>query len=433
MISVGDCILKLGLDKTDFDESMKQIQTAFGNLGKTMLIAGTAIVGGLVGSTVAAAQLGTEIEQMSIRTGISTVALSELRYMAQLSGTSFEGLEMGIKRMQVTLVEASNGSKTATDTLKRMGLSITDLMALSPGDQFYAIAGAIASIPDPTVRAATAVEVFGRSGTDLLPIMKDGAKGMEDMKNQAHEYGEIIDTEAATKSVGFTTALTNLKESLGNVKDAIGKDLMPMLTDLLNNKIIPLVKACGDWIQKHKDLLEALLKIGGVLMVGGIILVGLSNLAQAIIAIDAALIILQGIAGPAGWVKLAVGIGIAVAAIVGLSKLMNSVTGNFEAPTVNVSMPAIPEIPSAQFGGIVPGPIGQPVPIIAHGGEPFLGVQNIGRPMGNNITINLGVLPGDDATARKVVRAIRGAFGEDKRRNSFAQLNKGYYYGSSGR
>lgn len=36
--------------------------------------------------------------------------------------------------------------------------------------------------------------------------------------------------------------------------------------------------------------------------------------------------------------------------------------------------------PSMQYGGIVPGPIGQPVPIIAHGGERYLGVRNSSAP-----------------------------------------------------
>ncbi|MCJ7669565.1 MAG: phage tail tape measure protein [Dehalococcoidia bacterium] len=84
-----------------------------------------------------------------------------------------------------------------------------------------------------------------------------------------------------------------------------------------------------------------------------------------------------------------------------------------------------------QFGGTIPGPIGAPVPIMAHGGEEYLGVQNIGRSMGNNIVINLGLLPGDDVTIRRVARAIKDVMGEDGRRNAFAQVNQGYFYGKS--
>jgi len=90
-------------------------------------------------------------------------------------------------------------------------------------------------------------------------------------------------------------------------------------------------------------------------------------------------------------------------------------------------------LPNRQFGGIVPGPIGHPIPIMAHGGEEYLGVQNIGRSMGNTVTINLGVLPGDDVTIRKVARAIKDVMGEDGRRNMFSPINLGYGSGNSSR
>ena len=477
MISIGDALLKLRVDKAEFDKSMQQVtqqmqgfdnslkkvQTTCNNLGKVMLGMGTAIVGGLVGATIASAKLGDEILEMSQRTGLGTVALSELRYMAQVSGTSLSGLESSVKRMQVTLVDASKGSVAATQSIKGLGLSVEDLMALSPEEQFYEIVEAIANIEDPTIRAATAVDIFGRSGTDLLPMLAGGAAGLAKMRGEAHEYGRIISEEAAVKSNDFMDALVKLKESFGKITDAIATSLMPILIDLMNNKIVPLITKIADWIKAHKELVVTLLKIGAVLAIGGIILVGLANLAKAIIAINAALILLQALAGPAGWAKIAIGIGIAAAAIAGMNKLMSSVTG-LETPTVDVSKFPLPGgvMPSGvgnienpapwggqpslssnilaslfpllhfQHGGIVPGAIGQPVPIIAHGGEEYLGVQNIGRSMGNSVTINLGVLPGDDATIRRFFRGLKDFMGEDGRRNAFAQVNKGYYFGKGG-
>lgn len=55
--------------------------------------------------------------------------------------------------------------------------------------------------------------------------------------------------------------------------------------------------------------------------------------------------------------------------------------------TIDYLETATPEIPNMQHGGIVPGPIGSPVPIIAHGGEEYLGVG--GNSAGGD-TFNLG-------------------------------------------
>ena len=40
---------------------------------------------------------------------------------------------------------------------------------------------------DPTLRAALAMEVFGKSGTRLLPLLADGAKGLEEYQRKARE------------------------------------------------------------------------------------------------------------------------------------------------------------------------------------------------------------------------------------------------------
>lgn len=307
--------------------------------GLLMIGAGTAIVGALVGITMKTAQAGDEIAKMSKRTGLGTVALSELKYAADLSGTSLEGLETGIKRMQMVLVDASNGMESAIGSLDSLGLSVVDLMGLSPEEQFTKLAGAIAEIEDPTIRAAVAQEIFGRSGTDLLPMLAEGATGLEKMRQEAHELGVVFDEEAAKKAEAFQDAITKLKTSFEKAGASIGEALMPILTDLLENKIIPIIQNIAAWIGENEELVITLLKIGGMLIAGGIILVGLANVAKAITMINAAIIIMHGLAGPAGWIALAAGIAIAAGAIIGIQQLMKGIE--------------TPAIPGAQAGGIV--------------------------------------------------------------------------------
>ena len=79
-------------------------------------------------------------------------------------------------------------------------------------------------------------------------------------------------------------------------------------------------------------------------------------------------------------------------------------------------------------GGVVPGPRGAPVPIIAHGGEEYAGVGKTFR----GLTLNIGTLMGDDASLRELVRLIMPLLGQDGRRTSFTGINRlGYFPGSS--
>ncbi len=67
-------------------------------------------------------------------------------------------------------------------------------------------------------------------------------------------------------------------------------------------------------------------------------------------------------------------------------------------------------------GGIVPGPIGKPVPIIAHGGEQFAGV---GKRFGDTyITIQSEAFMGNEAEARSFAQTILDYIREDEARTT---------------
>ncbi len=55
--------------------------------------------------------------------------------------------------------------------------------------------------------------------------------------------------------------------------------------------------------------------------------------------------------------------------------------GNLRLPAFNIPSFSFPRLPGFEHGGTVPGPIGAPVPIIAHGGERFLGSGGGGAPI----------------------------------------------------
>jgi hypothetical protein len=64
----------------------------------------------------------------------------------------------------------------------------------------------------------------------------------------------------------------------------------------------------------------------------------------------------------------------------------------------------LPDLPGLAGGGIVPGPVGQPVPIIAHGGER---VQTQAQQNGGGVTVIVqGSINGDDHLKRVVMESF---------------------------
>ena len=215
--------------------------------------AGLAIGGGLAIAGFAAnsikdfIQVGDQLDKMAQRTGFSVEALSELKFAAEQSGSSLETIEKGSKTLSSTIFDASKGLTTATDAFDALGLSQEMLAGLSPEEQFLATATALAAVEDASVRSALAQDVFGRAGTELLPLFSEGAEGMAALRQQAIDLGNTFTTEAAAKAADFNDALNELKQGLGGIGKGIAEGIVPILTNLV------------DWFTANRPAIEEFL------------------------------------------------------------------------------------------------------------------------------------------------------------------------------
>lgn len=188
-------------------------------------------ISGLVGSF---ADYGDTIAKMSERTGIAAQTLSEFEYIAGQCGTNLGAFETAIKTMEKTLAGAANGASEAQGKLSQLGVSFFELQNKSPDQQFRTIAEAIARLPDPSQRAAAAMAMFGRSGTDLLPLMNAGAGAIDELAQKAHDLGLVLSDEDYQAAEDAKDAMDNFKRSLDGVKMQLSSALTPMLTSVAN-------------------------------------------------------------------------------------------------------------------------------------------------------------------------------------------------------
>jgi len=189
-------------------------------------------------------EVGDMVHKMALRTGFAATTLSELAYAADISGADITMLEKGVKKMSKTIVDASYGLETYLRVFRSLGLEVDELLRMSPEEQFFKIGNAIAEMENDTLRTAAAVDVFGRSGTMLLPFFKEGAEGIAKLREEAHTLGIIFDEEAAAKAAKLKDAQTALKGSVQGLSIAILNDLIPVISDV--------VKQLTDWFVKNR-------------------------------------------------------------------------------------------------------------------------------------------------------------------------------------
>jgi hypothetical protein len=338
-IRAGKAFVELFADDTKLVRGLKAAEKrlkAFGagvqSIGTKLFGLGAAAVAPLLATTNVFADMGDQLAKMSARTGISVEALSELGYAAEQSGADLETLEGGVRKMQKFLVEAAQGSKGAGDTLSKLGLRLSDLGRLTPDQQFELLADRISKIQDPAIRAATAMEVFGKTGTSLLPMMQDGAKGIEALKQQARDLGLVISTEDAKAAETFGDTLDDLWKVIKSGVFAIGAALAPLLQDLATSAI-RVAKVTADWVRQNKGLIVTVFKIAAGVAAAGAVLVVLGTLISGVgAAFGVAASIITGIGTVLGVLGTVIGallspIGLVSAAVVGLGAYLLYASG----------------------------------------------------------------------------------------------------------
>ncbi|MCI0333701.1 MAG: phage tail tape measure protein [Planctomycetes bacterium] len=255
---------------------LKAFGAGITSIGTRLAGLGVGLVAPFLGAAKLFADMGSDLVDMSQRTGASVEALSELGFAAEQSGSDVATLGTSLHKMQKFLVTAAEGSQTANDALGQLGLSIADLSRLAPEDQFSLIADRLSQIENPALRTAMAMEIFGKSGTKLLPLMQGGAKGIEELRQQARDLGLTMSTEDAQAAEAFGDKLDTLWKVLKRTAFTVGATLAPLLTQVAD-AIMRAAKTTSDWIARNKGLVVTIFKVGAAILAGGAALVVLGG------------------------------------------------------------------------------------------------------------------------------------------------------------
>lgn len=221
MAGNDDILIRIGADVSDLKKGLLEARKGLGDTAniveqvkdKLLGFAGVFTAGLGVAKLVGdALEFADAVQKAADQTGMTAEQVQFLRYAADQTGTSVESLTSWVSKMQRQLVEASQGNVKVTQALSEMGLEIGNLRAMSPDEQFKAIATAIAAIPDPAEQAAAATQAFGKAGADALPLIKTFAGEQERISAQFEAIGGPVSASAISAvdnlgDAGSTAAL----------------------------------------------------------------------------------------------------------------------------------------------------------------------------------------------------------------------------------
>lgn len=296
----------------------------------------TAPIAAVTGAAVAGAvQLGNyadrilDLEQM---TGLSTDALQAFEQVAIEAGVSTETLANSARMLTTRLSATGNESLEFADAMAALGVETMNADGgLRNMDELLPdILRNLADMDNTTERNAVAMDVFGRSASDVLPVLGLGSERIDEITQSAIDMGLVLDRDALNAANNFRIAQEQLRDQMGRVAREVGVAVIPIMTDLatfLQNRAVPAFRDVIDRVTRVIDSFQNLSSgvqesIGilvGLFAVGGPLLIAIGRLATAFSTLG---ISMTAFLGPVGIVAL---LGVAFVAF------RNSLSTNAEA------------------------------------------------------------------------------------------------------
>jgi hypothetical protein len=283
--SLGKLLVEIGADLGDLDKGfsdankkidsfVQKTNKSITAISKSMITLGGAIMAAFGFAVNASVRYGDEIYEASQRTGVATETLSELKYVAEQTESSFEALQMGLRLLSRNIFEAANGNDKLKNTFDLLGVTVqnADGTLRSVDNILLQVADKFTQIKDDTQKSALAIEIFGRSGQSLVPILNLGSKGIEELSAKARSLGLTLSTDNAKAIDKFSDDLKTVKAALGGLWLEISNNVLPALNKFTLDVTKVVIKV-REWSEEHpvlsSNIANTVLKFGALVLLIG--------------------------------------------------------------------------------------------------------------------------------------------------------------------
>lgn len=181
------------------------------------------------------------IGEAAAKLGVTNAEFQRLDVLAKQNATSVESLGTAFRNLGRV---AGDPTKESAGAFAALGVDTkgADGQLKSRQDLFFETAGALADVANETKRAQLATQLFGRSGTELLPMLAGGRAGLEaqraalmkmsvvsdDAIKKADEFGDNLEVLKTEILAGLAPALVKLIPLFRGALEFAGKFVRPL-------------------------------------------------------------------------------------------------------------------------------------------------------------------------------------------------------------
>lgn len=239
-MAIGELVVRIVGDSTalaqDLATAAKSTESfsakARSSLNTFATGAAVAFAGAVAGVAAIYAEQAKLIDQtakLADSIGITTEALTGLRYAAALTGVEQNTLDTALKKVNIKLAEAAAGSTDAAATFDRLGVNASELINLPVDQRISAIADGMKGLGSQTERTAIAVKLFEEEGVALVNMLGGGSESLAAMTAEAEALGLTLSRVDAAKVEQANDAITRVGALGEGFKNQLTAELAPVI------------------------------------------------------------------------------------------------------------------------------------------------------------------------------------------------------------
>lgn len=215
----------------------------FSGIGKKLGLAFSAAfsVAGISKIISKTADLGDTIDKMSQKLGMSAKAYQEWDFIMEHSGASIDSMTTAMKTLASSAV-------TGKDALAELGITQADVAHMSQEELFSRTIAGLQGVTDTTRRTYLAGQLLGRGATELGALLNRSAEDTDNMRRRLEELGGVMSDRGVKNAAAYKDAITDIKAAFKGIYNTLAENVLPVLTKLINNYIIPAIRAFNSFI-----------------------------------------------------------------------------------------------------------------------------------------------------------------------------------------
>lgn len=332
---------KIGVTEKELkraNQSIKKFQKELGEGIKNACKVAMVGLGALAGATVMTINQTREyadrVDDMSKQIGLSKKGFQEWDYIIKRFGGNIEGLKMGMKTLVTQTINANSGNKAAIANFQKLGISIKNNNGQLKNQEqlFEEVVAKLQKYPDGVAKAKLANDLFGRSGADLMPMFKENATAISELKTEMEKLGIVMSDEQIEAANTCSDNIETIQRGFGVITMSLGNELIPTINELaktlisnmpqIKATVVPVFNAVASAVKFVIENINVLLPVASGLLSTFLAYQGISKAITTIKTLKdtiAAVNVVQGIwnalmlANPIGLI--AVGVGVLVGGI----------------------------------------------------------------------------------------------------------------------